>query len=242
MLRKIKFPVHGGADRLQNRLIVSHFPGVDEEHRAEEDSPDDVELALDLLLIPAGLGEKLRLHLLAAAGHLPPGLMVEIVEFRVLEHQDGPEPGLLHQKTQIPHHDQHDLLPQSAAAVDQNLLLPLVPLLVDELDDGGDEFPLILEMLIGCSAAHAAFLGHPADGKLRHAHPVDLLDTRLDQKLAHIPRSFRHRRPPFPAGAYPPYRIGQLYHPPERESILFFTFQRNTGKSLPSDTGTQTPE
>ena len=52
---QIKFPIHCCADVLQGRFIIAQLSDIRQEHRAEEDRADDVELTLDLRLIPAGL-------------------------------------------------------------------------------------------------------------------------------------------------------------------------------------------
>ena len=193
----IKFPVDGIADVGQGLLVVLKFSGIVKEHHAEDHGPDHHQLPLpDLGGVAGGLPE-LGVEGLGQRAELGPLFVVEIVEILVLQHENGPVLGVIHEEADVAHDDLEDLLPERAAARSQDLLLPGSPDLVDIVNDGSHEFLFVLEMPIGSGAGNVAGHRNAAQGEILGALVIELPDTCQDQRLPQIGGSFRHKIHPF---------------------------------------------
>ena len=85
--------------------------------------------------------------------------------------------GILLQETDVGQADGHQPFPGVVGHLAQNLMLHLMPLLVDVMEDGQDIVIFVLKMLVGRRAGHTAAGGDPSDGKILYPVKPYLLDT-----------------------------------------------------------------
>ena len=190
LLQDLKFPVDEVADIFQCPFIVGEFAAVEHEHGAEHQGADHQGLAL-----PDLVGEVVGLldgghDLLRAAVDLAGPAVVQIVEVGVFQHQGLAIVGMLHEEPGVGHGDLHHPGPGIVGTGGQDLILDHRPLAVDVVDDGADEFPLVLEMLVRGRRGYLACRCHTADGEAVGTVGVDFFDSSLDQRSAQVIISF----------------------------------------------------